>query len=374
MIRFVSALTLLAAVSFSQSALAAELDPRVKKLLAVGPNGKGNVAAAAAWREIVESGPRELPGLLQALDDASPLAANWVRSAVDAIAARTLRGGGKLPVVEIERFVLDKSHNPRARRLAYEWLARADKAATERLIPGMLNDPSTELRRDAVSRLLSRVERSGNDGKKRVELYRQALAAARDKDQVETIAEALKKLGEEVDLPAHYGFLVGWRLIGPFDNREKKGFDVAYPPEKDLDYSASYPGKKGPVKWIDYTTKDPYGMVDLNKGIAKHMGAAAYAVAEFSSAKKQTVELRLNSLCAVKLWLNGKLLASHEVYHAGSKSGFDRYITKAALRPGKNVILVKCLQNEQEDDWAQNWDFQLRVCDATGTAILSTDR
>jgi hypothetical protein len=38
------------------------------------------------------------------------------------------------------------------------------------------------------------------------------------------------------------------------------------------------------------------------------------------------------------------------------------------------VILVKCLQNEQTEDWAQNWDFQLRVCDATGTAVLSMDR
>jgi hypothetical protein len=47
---------------------------------------------------------------------------------------------------------------------------------------------------------------------------------------------------------------------------------------------------------------------------------------------------------------------------------------RARLRAGKNVILLKVCQNEQSEDWAQTWQFQFRVCDATGTAILSADR
>jgi hypothetical protein len=31
-------------------------------------------------------------------------------------------------------------------------------------------------------------------------------------------------------------------------------------------------------------------------------------------------------------------------------------------------------QNEQTEAWAQDWKFQLRVCDDIGTAILSADR
>ncbi|MCY2966027.1 MAG: hypothetical protein NT069_20755 [Planctomycetota bacterium] len=31
-------------------------------------------------------------------------------------------------------------------------------------------------------------------------------------------------------------------------------------------------------------------------------------------------------------------------------------------------------QNEQTDSWAQRWQIQLRVCDPTGTAVLSADR
>jgi hypothetical protein len=33
--------------------------------------------------------------------------------------------------------------------------------------------------------------------------------------------------------------------------------------------------------------------------------------------------------------------------------------------------LLKICQNEQTEEWAQNWAFQFRVCDAIGTAVLA---
>src|SRR5262245_11850510 len=130
-----------------------QLDPHLKAILAVGDKGRGNAEAAKAWNELVKADAAAIPGLLAALDGASPLAANWIRGAIDAIAERELPGG-KLPTAALEKFALDTSHAPRARRLAFEWLARADKTAPDRLIPGMLQDPSVEFRRDAVARLL----------------------------------------------------------------------------------------------------------------------------------------------------------------------------------------------------------------------------
>jgi hypothetical protein len=44
------------------------------------------------------------------------------------------------------------------------------------------------------------------------------------------------------------------------------------------------------------------------------------------------------------------------------------------LQAGKNVILVKVCQNEQTESWAQRWEFQLRVCDSIGAAILAPNR
>ena len=40
----------------------------------------------------------------------------------------------------------------------------------------------------------------------------------------------------------------------------------------------------------------------------------------------------------------------------------------------KNTILVKACQNEQTEEWTVQWEFQLRVCDETGVAILASNR
>ena len=97
-----------------------------------------------------------------------------------------------------------------------------------------------------------------------------------------------------------------------------------------------------------------------------------YAAAEFLAEKARPVELRLQTTNANKIWLNGELLSQNKVYHAGSK--MDQYIGRGKLKPGRNIILLKICQNEQNESWAQDWDFQCRVCDAVGTAVLSADR
>ena len=42
---------------------------------------------------------------------------------------------------------------------------------------------------------------------------------------MKVVTEALKKLGHPVDLASHFGFVQDWNLVGPFDNRQGKGFD-----------------------------------------------------------------------------------------------------------------------------------------------------
>src|SRR5262245_49973935 len=74
----------------------ADVAPRLQAILAVGEKGQGNVAASKAWQELVKADPTALPEILAALDQASPLAANWIRGAIDSIAERALTSGGKL--------------------------------------------------------------------------------------------------------------------------------------------------------------------------------------------------------------------------------------------------------------------------------------
>jgi hypothetical protein len=351
-----------------------DLQPLLKTLQSVGPGGLGNREAAQAWQELVRADAGRLPTILAGLDDAGPLASNWIATAVDAVAERQLQSGGKLPAAELERFVLDARHAPKGRSLAYQWLSRVDSTAPRRLLAGMLNDASAELRRDAIAQFIEETSLLAESGKtlEAAARYREALRAARDFDQIALLVQRLRKLGQQVDPARLLGFIVKWKLIGPFDNPEEKGYDTVYPPEQKLDLNASYEGKRGKLRWMDYTSKDDYGLVDLNAAIAEEKGVAAYATAEFIAAKPRRVQFRLATLNAVKLWLNGRLIDEHKVYHLGSQ--LDHYVSQAELQAGRNVILLKICQNEQTQDWAKPWAFQLRVCDEAGVAVLSDDR
>lgn len=269
---------------------------------------------------------------------------------------------------------MDTRQEARARRLAFELIQRVDPETAQKLVPGMINDPSNALRRDAVAGLLDEAEAMVEAEKKPAAsiVYRQALGAARDIDQVESASKALQELGQKVDLPKHFGFLMHWSVVGPFDNTERKGFDTVFPPEEGVDLTGEYDGKAGKVSWSRLATSDNYGMVDVNKAYGPLKEVTAYAFTEYESPSDQPAQLRLGCKNAWKIWLNGELVFARDEYHRGIR--IDQYQLPVNLQKGKNTLLVKLCQNEQEEDWTVQWQFQLRVCDATGTALLATNR
>ncbi len=357
----------------ASAADAADVAAPLRTLRAVGNDGSNSEAAAAAWDALSQQPASQLPVMLRALDDAGPIAANWIRGAIDAVAAREIEQPGGLPIAELEAIVVDRTHQPRARRIAFEWLTRADTTAADRLVPNMLDDPGLEFRRDAVARILSSAEKipADNPRDQRLALYRQALNGARDEDQIKTIAERLAGLGQTVDLAQHFGFLRDWQVIGPFDNADRQGFAAVFPPEEKIDLKATYAGKdpNRMVQWTELRSREEYGKVDLNPLYDNAKQAVAYAWTEFRSSSAQDLELRLSCKNAWKVWLNGELLFEREEYHRGTQ--FDQYQLKAHMRPGSNEILVKVCQNEETQPWTVEWQFQLRVCDALGTAVYS---
>lgn len=360
---------------FGVTAPAQAADAQIESGLAtvrkVGPKGAGHKEALEAVKTLGKAPAAELPTILAAMDGADLLVANWLRGVVETVAQRELDAGGKLPIAALEQFLSQTSHSPRARRLAYELIAKIDDQAEARLVPGLINDPSLELRRDAVALAMRRGESAGTATAEAkaaaAKAFREAFTHARDLDQIKSAAAKLKGLGEPVDLPEHFGFIMKWKVVGPFENAGGAGFDVAYPPEREVSLAAEYDGKKEKVKWNDVSTTDDYGVLDLNKLVGPHKGAIAYAYAEFTAPREVAAELRLGSVNANKIWLNGELVATNAVYHSGS--AVDQYIGAGKLKAGKNVILLKIAQNEQTESWAQDWKFQFRVCDAIGTPI-----
>ncbi len=351
----------------SLAPLRAAVEDSVKTLAATGREGSGNEAASAAWKAVVGEGPHALLALLAATGKSGPVTDNWLRLAADAIADAALHAKQPLPLAELEAFLKDTKNADAARQLAFDLIAKADAALAEKIEPGLVNDPVQELRRGAVARLIAAAKaRTGDDAKG---AYLHALDAVRDEDQTNEIAGALKKLGMTVDLAKHFGFLMKWDVIAPFDNTNQKGFDTVFPPEREVKTDAEYDGKAGKVKWKTVESKDERGKFDFNKPFGSLKGVTGYAVTTFDSATEREAELRLGCKNGWKVWLNGELLFSRDEYHRGSQ--MDQYKMKCHLKKGANTILVKCCQDEQTEQWTVEWEFQLRVCDSTGAAILA---
>jgi hypothetical protein len=366
-------MAVIAAALLTSPVPADDLADSLPALQQLGKEGAGHAQAMAAWQVVAAASADQLPIVLAAMQNDNPLADNWIRAAVDTIAERSIRAGKPLPRAALEEYLADRSHSARSRRLAFEWLTQVDPALRVRWIPQLLNDPSLELRREAVAKELERGHAAETIDQldEAVAAYNTALTHARDPDQIDTAYNALRKLDQPVDLLKHFGWVRTWHVIGPFDNTDMGGFDREYPPEETIDLGAQHLGKEQIVKWAEAVTDDDYGKLDLNAAIGKNMGAAAYAVAFFHADEAREADLRLSSLNANKVWLNGELLTANHVYHAGES--IDQYIGKGGLKAGRNTILLKICQNEQTESWAQDWAFQLRVCDALGTAILPTD-
>jgi len=368
-------LSFLGLVLASQTIWAADLSAPLQTIKAIDINGQGQAHAIAAVRIVEQADAAELPKILAAMDDANPIALNWLRSAYETVATRK---GAKIPQAALLAFLQDRKHLPQARRLAYDTLKSVDPSIEERLIPTMLDDPSGELRRDAVALTMKQAEKLAADGHKddAATKYQAALSGAVDEDQVKKLAEVLKGYDQKVNLVEHYGFLTKWKVIGPFDNLGMKGFNVVNPPENELVFDKEYDGMADPdgkpfkTKWKELATEDEMGLFDINTLFEKHKGATVYTTTDFDSGVAQEVEFRLGTSNAWKLWVNGELLFAREEYHRGQS--VDQYLVRGKLKSGQNTIVLKLLQNEQTEDWAQDFSFQFRVSDYSGRAIHPT--
>lgn len=338
-------------------------DQALAALRAVGREGKGNDDAGPAWKTLVSKGADALFPALGAIDDANPTAANWLRTAVDAIAEAEKNAGRKLPADKLEAFAKDTKYAAAARRIAFELLAAQDSDAKPRLLPGFLNDKSPDLRRDAIAYQLDILEKVARPS---IKADLEALFPfARDKDQVDLLVKKIEASGGKASVSEHFGFVTAAHLIGPFDAPESKGFDLTYPPEKATAATSTFKGKGGAeLTWKPATTGNRYGTFNLNNLVGKHKDAVAFALVVIVAEKDTPCEVRVTSPTSVKIFLNQKEIFGRDEYHHGA--AFDVHSGKGTLKKGENVLVLKVCQDNEPYDWSQDWKFQMRVCDETG--------
>ncbi|MFM8413116.1 MAG: hypothetical protein ACKOCX_00150 [Planctomycetota bacterium] len=325
--------------------------------LARAAAGTGQATLAGAADQVAMISPGEVGMALAALGNATPAGANWLRSGLDRAIERL---GDDVSVDTVAGFATDRSLPPRARALAFTWLEVRDATRAASLLDGMLDEPALELRRAAVAKVLAAA--AGDDEAARKAAHRRALEAARDVDQVEVIATWLTEHGEPTDVAEVLGFVRRWQVSGEFDNVGGAGFAKAYPPEA----AGSPPDVSG---WKPVTSSDRHGQIDLNAAVATKKGVLAYALAEVEMPAAGPAEVRIGSPCAVVVWVNGRRVMAHEIYHASE--AIDQYVAPAEFRAGPNSVLVKCCQNEQTEPWAAEWKFQLRITDPLGKPLAT---
>lgn len=159
----------------------------------------------------------------------------------------------------------------------------------------------------------------------------------------------------------HLGFITQFRVIGPFDNEGKAGFDRPMPPElargEPLDLSAIYPGKERPVTWRDYPDVARWGYVNLGAVLRPNTNTCAYAETFLHSDRAQPLTIWVGAGGAVRMWVNGSEVLRDPAYRAAD---YDRSVALVAARAGANRVLLKVCNSDGP------LGFYLRVGDAQG--------
>lgn len=142
-------------------------------------------------------------------------------------------------------------------------------------------------------------------------------------------------------------------VIGPFDNDQGKGFGIEYPPEKEIDFKASYPGKIVPVSWRLDMPKNNVGATLLHDGLYPDEDMLAYAVTAFETKEAGEFELRLSTSSAAAVWVDEtQVFASREL----ERFLFDGVVIPLSLPAGKHRVLIKSAHESGE------WKLLARLC------------
>ncbi len=371
--------------------------PTLKNLLIAvnqtGPGGDGHDAAMTAMNNWLADGSPEdqkLIATLDAMSDANDRGKNWLR-----LAAGSLREelDDEALSSTLKTFIDNRGNDPAARYWAYrQWsaLPSTTDAMNDAVLDAGRDDPSIPLRYLAVQKAIDDADaifKKENESPAAIESLAATLPLARHPDQLREISSRLTDRGVKVDLSKELAMVTRWWTIGPFSNTDSKHFDTVYPPEQtyaaspmeSVDTDAAVAAGEKTVTWKVVATDEAMGLVDFTEPYEKVKDAIIYAYAKIEISEEDlkgpdgtasVFEARLGSINANKIWVNGKLVGSNEIYHSGSS--IDQYAPVCPLRAGVNTVLLKICQNNQTDSWAQEFEFRFRFTDATGRGIPHT--
>ena len=157
------------------------------------------------------------------------------------------------------------------------------------------------------------------------------------------------------------GVVPAWQLVGPFEDKEGKGLDAAFPPDDGFDPNGVYPGKFGSIRWRAWETT--CGLLGFSNLFGDHSAlhqCVEYAYCEVTSPTEQTVQMRLCTDDDAWARLNGK-----EVYRFEGPRGidYDKEVVPVTLPAGTSRIEVKVYNR------AGMWGLFMRFTAMDGTPL-----
>ena len=147
-------------------------------------------------------------------------------------------------------------------------------------------------------------------------------------------------------------FLTDWWLIGPFDNPDEKGLQVAYPPEHEYDTTKTYTGRNNrPVAWRHYNN-NVSGYIDFTKILQPSDYGVAYARGIIKMSTDADLKIGVGSNDGARLWVNGKLVLDHKI---ARKAEPNQDVLTVPLHKGENTLLLKI------DQLGGGWGFYFSI-------------
>ena len=138
------------------------------------------------------------------------------------------------------------------------------------------------------------------------------------------------------------GLLTSFWVAGPFDNEGRTGHATVYAPEKQLvgpiDTNARFDGKERAVGWRLMPAIAAQGMVSLDAMLRPDTNVTAYLTTMVHVPKATRAAVRVGSAGAVKVWVDGALALSRDVYRPVR---IDQDAAAVQLRAGWNRVTVK---------------------------------
>ncbi len=178
------------------------------------------------------------------------------------------------------------------------------------------------------------------------------------------LAEAREQIGAAPPNPHvldELGFIRDFRVIGPFDNEGKAGFDQETPPEQARmqtpDLSATYPGRERPVSWRVFPDVVRFGYVSFDSVMRPNENVCALAETFVRSERARPLTLWLGGGGAIKAYWNGEPVFRDDAYRGPDP---DRSVTMVGAHAGWNRLLLKVCVTDGA------WGFYARLGDDKG--------